>query len=249
MSVARAMVPEQVASAATAWDIRSITDAAAYAPSLESALFNALLNQEHLGVGVCGPDGVLTMLNPALEEMLGEKYAPAEQPTWVRRYHFHDELGEPLAAGADPLARALRGETVTGQVVCIRRPRRAPRYMRCSAFQLRDANGDLLAAVVLAVDITDWMAGQVRLDQLRDQLVTAVNHEVRTPLAVIMGHMELIGECQAPVPEALSWSLDAMGRATGHLEEVVNTISQIADESLAVAPRRARRRRSLLRRR
>lgn len=241
MSVARELVPEQCIAVPSRRRTRTVTSTTPYAPGLESALFAALFNQEHVGVGVCGPDGVLSMMSPALEEMLGEKYAPALQPSWPGRYHFHDQYGEPLAPGEDPLARALMGETVTGEVICVRRPDRDPRYLRCSAFQLRGASAGLLAAVVLAIDVTDWMAEQNRLDHLRDRLVDAVNHEVRTPLSVIAGHMELIKEHEAEVPDCLQWSLAAIARATGQLAEVVDRISDIAEESMAVAPPRTPR--------
>lgn len=205
-------------------------------PELESALFAALLNQDHLGVGVCGRDGVMTMLNPALQDMLGAKDVPAAQSTWLRRFHLHDEQGRPLGRGQDPLARALRGESVTAQVVTVRRPDQPVRFLRCSAFQLRGSKSEMLAAVVLAVDVSEEMAEQHQLDELRDKLVSAVNHEVRTPLAVISGHMELITE-QGSVPESLVWSIGAIDRATAHLGAVVDTISEIADQSIAIAPR------------
>jgi signal transduction histidine kinase len=204
-------------------------------PEIESALFAALLNQVHLGVGVCGRDGVMTMLNPALQEMLGAASDAETQSTWLRRFHLHDEQGRPLGRGQDPLARALRGESVTAQVVTVRRPDQPVRYLRCSAFQLRGSKSEMLAAVVLAVDVTDEMAEQHQLDELRDKLVTAVNHEVRTPLAVISGHMELITE-QGSLPESLAWSIGAIDRATAHLGDVVDTISEIADQSIAIGP-------------
>lgn len=204
-------------------------------PEIESALFAALLNQVHLGVGVCGRDGVMTMLNPALQEMLGAANDADIQSTWLRRFHLHDEEGRPLGRGQDPLARALRGEPVTAQVVTVRRPDQPVRYLRCSAFQLLGSNSEMLAAVVLAVDATDELAEQHQLDELRDKLVTAVNHEVRTPLAIISGHLELITE-QGSFPESLAWSIGAIDRATAHLGDVVDTISEIADQSIAIAP-------------
>jgi signal transduction histidine kinase len=205
-------------------------------PSIESALFAALLAQEHLGVGVCGHDGVLTMVDPALERMLGAKHVQAGQSSGLLAFDLHDEVGRPLRMEQDPLARALRGESVTAQMVTVRRSGQPVRFIRCSAFQLRDCASEVLAAVVLAVDVTDSMAEQHMLDELRDRLVAAVNHEVRTPLAVISGHMELITDHVAPLPEDLAWSLGAIDRATGHLGDVVNTISEIADQSMAMGP-------------
>lgn len=238
MSVATGLACELDAGAVPAWGALSISETMPFATGLESALFTALLNQEHLGVGVSGPDGAFVMTNPTLEEMLGEQYGATAESTWSRRHHFHDQSGRPLAAGEEPLAKALRGETVTGQVVCVRRPREAARFLRCSAFQLRDPEVGILGAVMVAVDVTDWMAEQTRLGHLRDRLVTAVNHEVRTPLSVIMGHVELIKEQAAPVSEELAWSLAAIDRASDHLAEVVERISEITDESLAGPPQR-----------
>jgi signal transduction histidine kinase len=235
MSVATEFAFGQGAPVALTQEVRPMPDSTHYPQSLDSALLSALLNQEHLGVGVCSGDGALTMLNPTMEEMLGEGVIVASAASWARRYHLHDEHGEPLAPGQDPLARALGGETVASQVICVRHPEKEPRFMRCNAFPIPAPGGGVLAAVVLATDITDWVNEQLRLAALRDQLVDTVNHEVRTPLSVIMGHAELITE-QSALPDDLSWSVGAIDRAAGHLAKVVDTISEIADESLAASP-------------
>jgi hypothetical protein len=50
-----------------------------------------------------------------------------------------------------------------------------------------------------------------------------------------MGHTELINE-QTELPDDLSWSVGAIDRAAGHLAKVVETISEIADESMTASP-------------
>lgn len=235
MSVATEFAFEQGPAVALTQEVRPMSDSTHDPQSLDSALLTALLNQEQLGVGVCSGDGVLTMLNPTMETMLGESAIVASPANWARRYHLHDEHGEPLAPGEDPLARALAGETVACQLVSVRSPGDESRFLRCNAFPIPAPDGGVFAAVVLATDITDWVNEQLRLDALRNQLVDTVNHEVRTPLSVIMGHTELINE-QAALPDDLSWSVGAIDRAAGHLAKVVETISEIADESMTASP-------------
>lgn len=212
------------------------------AVQLQAALIAALFNQQEFGVGVCGSDGVLTTMNPALEATMGERYEPTTEATWAQCYHLHDEEGRPLPSGGDPLARALRGEQVTDEVVSVRRPGEPVRFIRCNALQLRDEAGEVLGAAVFVLDVTRPLTEQHRLDELRDRLVTAVNHEVRTPLAVVGAHLELLEDLEEHLPEPARWSLDAMRRAAGRLGQVVHAISDIADQSLAVVTERASRR-------
>jgi signal transduction histidine kinase len=205
-------------------------------------LVAALFNQQEFGVGVCGSDGVLTMMNSALEETMGRPYEPVTDDSWAAYYPLHDEDGRPLPSGGDPLARALRGEQVTDEIVTVRRPGEPVRFIRCNALQLCDEDDGVLGAAVFVNDVTAPLTEQHRLDLLRDRLVTAVNHEVRTPLAVVGAHLELLEDLDEHLPEPARWSLGAMRRAAGRLGQVVRAISEIADESLAVVSERASRR-------
>lgn len=200
-------------------------------PEVQAALYSALLTQHEFGVAVCGSHGVLTMLSPAMEELLGAGFRPTPEHTWPSHFHLHDEGGKPLPAGRDPLARALRGERVHDQVVSVRRPGRSVRLIRCNALRLTTDRHEPPGAVVFAADITAQVAEQRRLDHLRDRLVTTVNHEVRTPLAIIRAHLELLEEDAESVPQAVASSLQTMRRATSRLGEVVRTISALADEA------------------
>jgi signal transduction histidine kinase len=198
---------------------------------VERALFEAVMDQRQLGVGVCGADGVLTMMNPALEDYLGQVYSPTVEPAWARCYHLHDAAGAPLPSGADPLARALRGEQVVDQVVAVQRPDQPVRWMRCNGLQLHDEDAAVIGAAVFVVDVTPRVTEQRRLDDLRARLVETVNHEVRTPVAAITGQLELLEELVPPLPETAQWSLGVMKRATARLGEVVDTISELAEQS------------------
>ena len=187
------------------------------------------MKQQHIGIGVCGSDGVLAMLSPALEESLGVAYSPTTDSAWVGQYSLCDEAGQPLPPGGDPLARAHRGEHVTGQLVTVRRPGRDRRWLLCSAFPVHGGNAEEVGAAVLTVDVTVRVTEQLRLDTFRDLLIQTVNHEFRTPLAAITGHLELIEDATPGLPAPVQWSINAIGRSAHRLGEVVTSISDLAE--------------------
>jgi PAS domain-containing protein len=200
---------------------------------LEDRLLKALLGQKHLGVAVCDCNGSLVMLSPALEAAVGASYCPTPASAWAGHYYLHDEAGAPVPAGEDPLARALRGEEISDEVLSVRRPDRPVRWIQCSGFSFRGESTGPIGAAVFVVDVTARVAERRRLDHLRDRLVDTVNHEVRTPLATMMGHLELVAPSAPALPPPVQWSLGAMARAADRLKEVVDTISDLAAQSQA----------------
>ena len=198
---------------------------------MDAALLDALLQQPHMAVGVCDAHGVLQMMSPAMERLLGLAYRPSSRPVWERSYHLYDEQGRCLPRHATPLARTVRGEQVTDQVVSVRRPGMPVRWGLANGFQLRGDGGEPIGAAVFVLDITARAEEIRRLDDLRDQLVDTVNHEVRTPVAKIQGHIELLEDSAESLPESARWSVAAIHRATDRLVEVAATISHLAEQS------------------
>lgn len=202
---------------------------APHAGDLTAAFLSGLADAPGVGVALCDPEGHLTFLNETLISLLGRpRTAAALVAAGLRDVEDHD-----LGRGHDPLSRALAGEASAGEVYTVEAPSPgAGRALKCTAFPLSGPGGGGLGAALVTVDVTGSVAARRELEELRHELVDTVNHEVRTPLAVIAGHMELIDE----EPETLTWSLQAIGRATSQLGAVVNTISEIADESLRALP-------------
>lgn len=198
---------------------------------MEMALLDGLLQQPHMAVGVCDADGVLQMMSPAMERLLGLAYRPNRKPIWERAFHLYDEQGRRLPRNATPLARTVRGETVTDQVVSVRRPGQPVRWGLANGFQLHGEDHEAIGAAVLVLDITARAEEMRRLDDLRDRLVETVNHEVRTPVAKLKGHVELLEDAVASLPEPVQWSFGAIRRATRRLDDVVATISDLAEQS------------------
>lgn len=64
-------------------------------------------------------------------------------------------------------------------------------------------------------------------DHLRGQLVDTINHELRTPLATLLGHTELLQDLDLDLPEAAKHSLGAIVRAGERLLDLADTVSEI----------------------
>ena len=62
-----------------------------------------------------------------------------------------------------------------------------------------------------------------RLDEYRQQLILTVSHELKNPLGVITGHLEML-EAVPGLPTEAATSLDALGRGTSRLISLVDDL-------------------------
>ncbi len=62
-----------------------------------------------------------------------------------------------------------------------------------------------------------------RLDDYRQQFIATVSHELKNPLQVIVGHVEML-EIIPGMPKAAATSLDALGRGTSRLSSLVDDL-------------------------
>ncbi len=136
-------------------------------------------------------DGRIVFANPSAQRILG--FAEEE----MIGADFHDltqhstAAGEPNPREGSPLAETLRtGEArqIRGEVMWRADGSSFPVVYRCAAFI--DPGSDLEGAVVSFVDVAE----QVRVERLKDELLSIVGHELRTPLTSIRGSLGLIEE-------------------------------------------------------
>lgn len=64
-------------------------------------------------------------------------------------------------------------------------------------------------------------------------LADTINHEFRTPLATLLGHLELMHDYADQLPEDVQLSLLAMSRAGDRLRELVTAAADIAEVASA----------------
>jgi PAS domain S-box-containing protein len=202
----------------------------------------------HTGVALvaCDADGRLTLLSPALQELFGLEFEPLGEEMLPEVFRLYHEDGQTAMAAAEmPIARARAGEFVRDSVVAARDRCGELVYLRCQAAPLTDNLGRPAGAVVLAHDVTAERLAAQRTEALRQRLVATINHEFRTPLAALLGHVELIHEhreCLDLDPDLRRW-LEAIERAGWQLRDLVIEASELVscEEGDLPVDRRPRR--------
>jgi len=177
------------------------------------------------GLIVFNPAGDIIRMNEAATHLLG--YAP-EMPA-----PFTEHLRTLQVAGFDgsayppeemPFARALRGETTHGIVLVLHHPDRVF-WVLASAAPIRMPDGQQLGAVATFSDITP-------LHDLQDQqlLLHLVSHDLRTPLAVINGHAQLVeGQVSELVVDgSIAESLQAIRHGVRRMTVMIEDLTEMA---------------------
>ena len=128
----------------------------------ERAFLTALLDSLDTGVVACDGDGRLAFFNRALRAVHGTDAVPqAPGDNWAETYGMYAADGRtPLPAGEVPLARAYRGEEVSGQHLVVRADGRPPRRFVANARPIDTPDGRRLGAVAAMHEITAVRRGE-----------------------------------------------------------------------------------------
>ena len=175
VSLARGWLPKGLE-----WKARTLSDL--NARLLDRARFvNFALRSVEDGLLIAGPDGLITFANRSAGEILG---APA-------RGLVGQNLAQRLAGtiDADTLARLVADRATLEREFTIRDPRPRHFTLRMAAVSA-DGNGrgPVLGIVASFSDITR----QHQLQQTKNDVISLVSHEMRTPLTAIQGMTELL---------------------------------------------------------
>lgn len=189
-----------------------------------------LVTQARLAVAACDAAGNLTMFSPALEQLFGWSFRPLTEDDFFGEVRLLTPAGErPLVSEDRPLTRARQGELVIDAVVASDTDDGRRLYLRCNAAPLREADGSLCGAVVLVQDVTRETAGRVEQEELRHRLVDTVNHEFRTPLTKLVGHMEILADLSDELPATAQRSVAVAHQAATDLRQLIQVVSGLAD--------------------
>jgi len=205
-------------------------DADSAATEDAAMLFRALVDHGNLPVGVADATGRLTMRSRGLRELAGVCPYGAAISDLPRLLDLYNAEGTALLDPADlPLVRATRGEAVRDVVISARRPGEPVRYLRCDAVPLTATKGHPSGAIVLVADVTREAAAVSRQDTIRSLLLDTVNHELRTPLSVVLANAELITDAAGDLPDHVRRPLSAIVRASGRLRDTIQQVSRLVD--------------------
>ena len=157
------------------------------------ATMNAVVESIADGVLLVGRDRTIVDANPAAVRMLGVKdrkellgMGPEE---FGRRFHLSYDDGRIVAADDFVSQRALRGEsTAPYKAILYPSPERKLVVTSTAAPVRCDPDGGVDLVVSVMRDQTDLE----RLEQMRDEFFAAAAHSLKTPIAVIKGHAQLL---------------------------------------------------------
>jgi len=143
------------------------------------------------GVIVTDAEGRIVLENAASRRLTGRAQSAVsfDLDAQVAEQGLRNPDGTSLPPDDLPLGRAVRGETVTEQVLIVRRADTGEdRFLICSSAPVRAGSGAITGAVAVFRDITEMK----QLDQMKDEFISIAAHELRTPLTAIKGYAELL---------------------------------------------------------
>jgi PAS domain S-box-containing protein len=199
--------------------------------SLKGVPLELALDRTGVGLVACDAAGWLTLLSPALQQLFGVTVEPATEPMHADLFCFYRADGRTvLPPEAVPLTRARRGEFVRDARCSTRRADGSLVHLKCNAVPLRNDEGTNCGAITIVQDVTAETEAAVRDEALRQRLVTTINHEFRTPLAALLGHVELINDHADELgPELAGW-LAAIERSAWRLRDLVCEAAELVTD-------------------
>ena len=146
-------------------------------------------------------DGRITFYNEAAVELWGRRPALGEE--WCGSLRLFHRDGRPMSHGECPMAICLKeNRPVRGWQAVAERPDGRRVAFEPYPTPLVDANGKLVGAVNVLVDVTERLAGEQALlasaaaleasNAVKDEFLGLISHELRTPVTSIYGNAVLL---------------------------------------------------------
>jgi len=152
---------------------------------------DAVIEGVREGIIVADFQGRMVRVNQRAREILGMQGAPVEGSLLEElgnRFKFEYPGGRSMPVGEWPIARALRGESFVGLETLYHRRDGKDFHLLFSGGSVRDEKGTLQLGVVAFGDIT-----LIReLERAREEFISVVAHDLRSPLTVIIGFASVL---------------------------------------------------------
>jgi PAS domain S-box-containing protein len=218
---------------------------------VQTRLLHSVLDSMAEGLIAANEDGKFVLWNPAAETILGRGTSDVPVAEWTAHYGVYRPDGiTPFPTAELPLVSAMRGETVSVEMV-VRNPRlNADVWIEASARPLKDERGVMSGGVVALRDITRGKADEREIRKLNDELeqkviqrtaqleaanqeleafTYSVSHDLRAPLRHIAGFTGmLMEESGARLDERATKLLQ-------RIQEGTRMMGQMVDELLSLA--------------
>jgi signal transduction histidine kinase len=171
------------------------------------------------------PDARIEMSNETARAFVRGTPNERDVPLAALPYRLSTLEGELLAVEDYPSRRALRGESIRNAQLVMERldGTRFPVFVQ--AQPLRDAEGEIVQAVVVFQDITRLREAE----QLKDDFLSLISHEFRTPLTAINGGATLLANAGDAIDrETRAELLNDIVTESKKLEQMLSNMLSVA---------------------
>lgn len=193
-------------------------ESALQATSVQESALRSIMDVVRFGLLTMDASGQVIHSNRAARELMSGYGIDRSTPVEDMPIYAADGTTR-LTPDELPLSRALRGEEVVNEVLWVGH-REGPRLaIDVSAQLLMRPDGRIDRVVLVLRDMTQDMAAERR----RDDLVTSLSHEFRTPLSSVLGYLELAMD-DPDVPEGARDQLDVARRNVKRLQSMVGDL-------------------------
>jgi signal transduction histidine kinase len=179
--------------------------------------------------------GRILVVNPAAARLLGGVARLGEPMEHVPLRVLDATTEHAVPREQWPDQRALAGEIVPASKLLLELPDGARCVVLASAVPLCSATGQVRETLLVFQDISELY----RLDRERDHLLALISHELRNPLASVLGYAQVLlrqlGADAARERRAVS-TIEAQAHRMNHLIEHLQNASRLHTGALTLAP-------------
>lgn len=191
------------------------------------ARLDAVIASAPDGIVVYDLQGRVSRTNSIVDAMFGA--VPGEHTLTLAeqmaRLRAETTEGRPFPIQETPPARALHGEMVQNVAMRLHRPDGRVLWVLVSAAPIRAPNMAVLGAVAVFRDVT----AQHELEEQREDILRAISHDLRSPLAAILGQAQiLLGLLQRPGLERERSSADAIAISARRMNAMIQDLVDAA---------------------
>jgi PAS domain S-box-containing protein len=189
--------------------------------------WDAVVNTIQEAVFVLDAEGTIVQANPLGTRMIELAGGGVTLDERMELVEFRDEQGRVIPADRTGGRRSLRGEIVRGEINHLVFKRTGERRsFRITSAPMRE--GDRIHSVVVVLaDVTE----EVAFDCLKREVLAALAHELKTPVAIVKGYAQHMNRLPDARP-AERPMLAAIERASNRLQRLIDDLVEVSGISL-----------------
>lgn len=182
---------------------------------------------EHMPVGVViakAPTGELTFSNSYLEQLSGHPIPNHEKLNDYPGNVLIDEHGNPLPQARWPITRVLNHENLVNEEYLYALPSGEKRTLQIKGAPIYNNNNQIISGVVIVDDITSEKESLQR----KDDFVSMVSHELKTPITSLKVYTQLLLRTINNPDDTQAKTLRKIDEQANKLHQIINNMLDIA---------------------